>query len=462
MKTVLIPGLVAAALAAAQSAGDGSYVLETLRGAETIAPNAALRVNCRGPVIVNGITGTALSYEVKLRVKGPDGASARAALKSSNVRFSRQGRGEYLFFMVPAGAEMTSLQLKVPRSMREVVVSTPEGAVETYDLDGNVRADTGGGPMKADRIRGNAVLSTAGGDIRVGNIDGMAHCVTGGGPIDCGVIRGEAILETGAGDITAREVGGLLRASTGAGGIHIARAGAAVIAGTGGGPIQVGRAGGMVTLRNSGGPVQVGAASGVQCENVAGAINLSNVTGALRVSTAMGSIIAQLLAGRTLAESFLSTGRGDITVLIPSNLGVTIRAENELSDTLRRIVTEFPQIAVRMEGGQVIAEGALNGAAPCCASPVTAGRFSSRRDLRGTDHETAFCSVHCRRTGGGANPTRASGPAGPSGSAARPDCCSHRCARWSVPGGGRGGDRRRARQDARFEGGPRRRNQERG
>ena len=115
MKTVLIPGLVAAALAAAQSAGDGSYVLETLRGAETIAPNAALRVNCRGPVIVNGITGTALSYEVKLRVKGPDGASARAALKSGNVRFSRQGRGEYLFFMVPAGAEMTGLQLKVPR-----------------------------------------------------------------------------------------------------------------------------------------------------------------------------------------------------------------------------------------------------------------------------------------------------------------------------------------------------------
>ena len=70
--------------------------------------------------------------------------------------------------------------------------------------------------------------------------------------------------------------------------------------------------------------------------------------------------MASLLAGK-IAESFLTTGNGDITVVIPSNLGVTIRAENEMADTIRRIISEFPGIPVRMRGSQVVAEGLLNG-----------------------------------------------------------------------------------------------------
>jgi hypothetical protein len=65
-----------------------------------------------------------------------------------------------------------------------------------------------------------------------------------------------------------------------------------------------------------------------------------------------------------LQQSFLTTGNGDITVLIPSNLGVTIRAENEMADTLRRIISEFPGIPVRMRGSQVVAEGPINGGGP--------------------------------------------------------------------------------------------------
>src|SRR6478672_11652530 len=46
---------------------------------------------------------------------------------------------------------------------------------------------------------------------------------------------------------------------------------------------------------------------------------LEKKKGSVRVSTAMGSIIANILAGKPMADSFLSTGSGDITVLIPSN-----------------------------------------------------------------------------------------------------------------------------------------------
>ena len=118
--------------------------------------------------------------------------------------------------------------------------------------------------------------------------------------------------------------------------------------------------------------MQVGAASGVRCEAGTGAIRLTNISGAMRVSTAMGSIIASLLGGK-LAESFLSTGNGDITVVIPSNLGVTVRAENEMADTLQRIVSEFPGIPVRLQGTQVVAEGAINGGGPLLRISGTGG-----------------------------------------------------------------------------------------
>ena len=60
----------------------------------------------------------------------------------------------------------------------------------------------------------------------------------------------------------------------------------------------------------------------------------------MRVATSMGSIIASLLGSR-IADSYLATGNGDITVLIPSNVGVTIQAQNSMADTLRRIVSDY-------------------------------------------------------------------------------------------------------------------------
>ena len=99
----------------------------------------------------------------------------------------------------------------------------------------------------------------------------------------------------------------------------------------------------------------------MQCESAAGGIRLQNVSGSLQASTNLGSIIAALLANRPFMDSFLTTGSGDITVFIPSNLAVTIRAESQAADSLRRIVSDFPGIAVRMQGSAVVAEGPING-----------------------------------------------------------------------------------------------------
>jgi DUF4097 and DUF4098 domain-containing protein YvlB len=126
------------------------------------------------------------------------------------------------------------------------------------------------------------------------------------------------------------------------------------------------------------GPVQVGAAGGVQCESASGGIRVSNISGAMRVSTSLGNILANLLGAR-LSDSYLATGNGDITVLIPSNVGVTIRAQNDMADTLRRITSDFSGILVRRQGRQVVAEGPVNGGGPLLQISATVGTIFIRK-----------------------------------------------------------------------------------
>ncbi len=383
LPVVLVSGSLGVALAGEPVlTREGKYWVEVRSGSEQLAPAARLRVNSRGPVTLNGVSGPELSYSLKIRVKAATADEARQMVKRFNIRLVRQGpTGAYL--VVQRGDGMADLQLKAPRSALETGITTSEGAVAFYDLDGAVHAETGGGAISADHIKGNIIVRTAGGDVNLGTVGGNVNCTTAGGRISATLIRGDASFETGGGDITAQEVHGLVHATTMAGSVRVLNAGSAVIASTGGGPIDVGQAHGVVTARNSGGPVKVGSAEGVRCENGGGGVNLGNISGSVRVSTAIGSIMAGFLAGKTMADSFLSTGGGDITVFIPSNLGVTIRAQNEVTGNIRRIVSEFPGITMRVEGGQVVAEGPVNGGGPILRISDTGGTIFIKRQPKG-------------------------------------------------------------------------------
>lgn len=124
-------------------------------------------------------------------------------------------------------------------------------------------------------------------------------------------------------------------------------------------------------------------AKGVQCDSAGGAIRLRSVAGALQASTNAGSIWVELLAGHALQNSMLSTRAGDITVLIPSNVPVTIVASNGSAGTLGRIVSDFPEIRVRPVSqpgnAPVVAEGALDGGGPVLHINVVGGTIYLRR-----------------------------------------------------------------------------------
>jgi hypothetical protein len=334
-----------------------------------------LRINAHGPVSVQAGNGRSISYTVHLSVRARTEAEARSVMQRYNVRVTPQG--EWVVLTAPGGPVISAVTVRAPR-LDYVVVSTSDGAVDAGGIAGSLEVDTGAGELTADRIGGDCRLVTGGGDIRVGTVGGALRCSSGAGKIRVGTVHGAAELETVGGDIAATDVGGTVNAETGGGGIHIVKAGGAVTAGTGGGQIVVDSANGIVTVRNMAGPVKVGAAAGLHCESGSGGINVSNIAGGMRVSTSLGNIMASLLAGK-LADSFLATGNGDITVYIPSNVGVTVRAQNDMADSTRRIAVDFPGVRVRRQGRLIVAEGPVNGGGPLLQISATVGTIFIRR-----------------------------------------------------------------------------------
>jgi hypothetical protein len=354
---------------------EGDVWVRTYNG--TAAAKPRLRINSHGAVLVEGNSSPGqFVFTVKVSVRARTQAEARVRLEKLRVLTEKQG--EWLVVTTPGGGVTSSISMHAPRLL-EAYITNSDGRVEVNGVDGPVHADTGADQIKVDRIHGNCTLTTGGGDIQAGRVDGSLHCSTEAGAIRSQLVGGEAVFFTNGGDIEAQQVNGGARLETGGGTVHIRYAGGPVTAVNGGGPIIVDRAGGVVTIHNMAGAVRIGAAAGVHCESANGGnIRLANIVGPMNVNTTLGSIFADLARSRP-ADSLLATNNGDITVLIPSNISVTIRAENQMADTLRRIVSDFYEIQPRPQGTHVVAEGRVNGGGPLLQISASAGTIFLKR-----------------------------------------------------------------------------------
>jgi DUF4097 and DUF4098 domain-containing protein YvlB len=360
---------------------DGAGWVETVTGSMPVGELTRLRILTRGDVNLRGAATGQISYEYQKRVKARDLSEAKRLLASQEIRLFPQGDWAQVVLHEPGWSLVSgAIRVRVPMELREVVVEARTGNLDLAGLDADVRAETGGGGVHVDQIRGPVVVRTGGGGIRAGRIDGSLRATTGGGSIR--VIRsgGEAWLETGGGEIVVEEAVGPIQLSTGAGNVQVARAGSTVSARTLGGLIKVQEARGLVSVESAGGGIQIGSSGSVRCESAAGGIRLIDVFGELRASTARGDVVAQLLKDKRLKDSSLSTNSGDITVLIPSNLAVTVKARNESMIRLNAIISEFPEIRMESRAPQVaVAEGDLNGGGPLLRIAARNGTIYLRR-----------------------------------------------------------------------------------
>ena len=352
---------------------EGDFWVRTFH--ETAPAQTRLRIVSHGPVSLQGNTSGNFDYTVKVSVRARTREQARSMLQTALIRSEMQNG--WLVVTTPGGGAMTAVVMRAPR-LQEVVVSSSEGAVEVNNVDGPVTVETGADQVKVDRIRGNCTLSTGGGEIHVGAVEGALHCTTGAGAITAKSVRGVAVLLTNGGDIDALSIGGAARVETGGGTVHLGFVNGTVTAVNGGGPILVDQATGIVTTRNMAGPVRIGEAGGIRCESANGGIQLGKIHGPMHVSTSVGSIVANL-QGSKLAESYLATGNGDITVLIPSNLGVTISAENRMADSIGRILSDFREVQPQLRGMRLQAFGRLNGGGPALQISASSGTIFLKR-----------------------------------------------------------------------------------
>ncbi len=377
--------LASLAVASAQTESavtrDGANWVKTIQGSIDVASNPRLRVETTGNINLQGSATEQTSYTFKMRVKAADAREAEALFDRVNVKTGTEGGWAYLR-VTPPRLVSSAFELTVtgPRSLRQVMGQTRGGNIQGSDWDGDFEARSAGGRIAVDRIRGRSELRTAGGDIEVGNVSGPVRCLSGGGVIRVQNAGAEAWLETAGGDVFAHQVEGPVQASTGGGNVRIEQAGSTVVARTAGGLIQVQQAGGQVTAESSGGAIQVNSANGVRCESAGGAIRLRNVRGAVRAIANSGNIMAELTGA--LADSVLSTNAGDITVVLPSNVALTVQAMNE-SGGSGRIVSDFPQVRTQSGSapgeGPLMAEGALNKGGPLLRVNVMSGTIYLRR-----------------------------------------------------------------------------------
>ena len=382
-KTLILPLTVVLALGQEPSIRrEGSHWVQVITGTLPAPSGCRLKVENRGPVTVRGQKSNQISYTITKRVRARSEAEARALLRAAAVRATSRNGIASVALTRRNRSVLADMELMTRPDLAIASIESLGGDLQIYDILGDVEAETGAGMIQMDRIGADVSAKTGGGGIHLGKIGGAIHCFSGGGSIQVDSAGRESWLETAGGEISVRESAGPVHTSTAGGNIQVVRAGSTVSARTSGGRIEVMEARGIVLADNSGGSIQVGSSAGVRVASAGGSIRLKGSSGSLRAVTDVGSILAEFMNGARLQDSTLSTGNGDITVYIPSNLPLTVRALNE-SGAKGRIISEFSEIMVRQaaEAAQegALAEGALNGGGPVLRLTSTGGTIYLKR-----------------------------------------------------------------------------------
>jgi DUF4097 and DUF4098 domain-containing protein YvlB len=360
--------MATAVVAAAQEAPvvrEGAYWVGSIGDSFEIAPQSRLQVNTRGNVTVRREAGDQVTYRVRQRVRAANEEQARALL-GGGVKQVSSARGRVLLELQPISAGMvkTDIEIGVPAQVSMVIVQTDLGGINVADFDGAVQLRTGGGDIQLGKIGGTVQCFSGAGEVIIERAGGAINCTTAGGNM--------AVRDAGGSVALSNQMGGNIRVDKAAGDVraHSAQ-----------GMIEVGQAGGAVFADTQGGFIQVGSARGVQAESMAGTVRVKNDTGPMNLAAMAGNILAELLSGARMQDSSLVAGTGDITVLIPSNLAVSVIARNSTGGT-PRIVSDFPEIRVtpsKFFQAPMVGQGALNGGGPVLNLNVSSGVIYLRR-----------------------------------------------------------------------------------
>jgi len=152
------------------------------------------------------------------------------------------------------------LHVRVPTRF-SVDLRTGGGDVTVEEVEGEVRARSGGGGVEVNRIVGPVEIETSGGRIRADAVRGELRARTSGGSINVADASGGLDVETSGGPLELRDVSGPVRARTSGGSIEVRFSGSpeGFVETSGGGiEVEVVRGAGLrLDARTSGGRVSL-------------------------------------------------------------------------------------------------------------------------------------------------------------------------------------------------------------
>jgi hypothetical protein len=360
---------------------EGSQWVETSSGQFACPIKGRVQVAVTGDLAIRGQLRDQCQYWARRRVRASNESAARARLGTLSIRTRTSGDTGFLQ-LTSASSAAVEVEILVPKTVREVQAGTESGRTLVRDITGSVSVENSSGGIELDQIQGAVEARTMAGPVNIGRIQGTLNCWTGGGEVRVQFVAGESACDTGGGNIWIGEAGGPAKLFTAGGNIEVVAANGSVQARSRLGLIDIDKAGGVVYAQTQGGSIQVGQARGVKAESTNGTIRVKSADGPLRLNTARGSILVELLGPRPAEESFLGANGGDITVLVPSNVAVTVEARNETPGYRGKIVSDYPQLRVSNVAsgtGQMVAEGMLNGGGKALRVIVNGGNIYLRK-----------------------------------------------------------------------------------
>jgi DUF4097 and DUF4098 domain-containing protein YvlB len=327
----------------------GSRYVQTIDRSFDVDPGGLLSVDVTGgPIEVDTWEKNSVRVLIEKKVKSRSEEDAREILEDHATTVEQDGND--INITTRGGSHWwggdrieASYRISVPRRFN-LELETAGGSIEVDDLDGDVFAKTAGGSIEAGRITGEVKLHTAGGSIELAGGGGNTEAKTSGGSIAVGDCGGDVVVETSGGSISVNGAAGKIAAETSGGSIRLGPANGDVKASTGGGSIRIASSGGEVRASTAGGSISVdGSAGPVNVSTSGGSISIRDARAGVTAKTNGGSITAELNAERGVeAASDLETSGGDITVYLPEDASVTIKARIDRTRDEHTIHSDFP------------------------------------------------------------------------------------------------------------------------
>jgi DUF4097 and DUF4098 domain-containing protein YvlB len=342
----------------------GNEWIQEIHGAMPAAKMLKVRSSA-GAIRVEGAQQNNITYTIREHVRAGSEEAARREI--ARLKFSTAS-GEVAWLRAECEGSnhgYIDFQIQAPAQTAVLKLETEGGAVTAKNVSGKVEANTGGGGIELDQVGGAISVTSGGGDIYIGKAGADVMAETGGGNVRIDSAAGKIVAKSGGGNLRIGS-GKLMTLETGGGWITVTKCLGWIKASTGGGNIELNEILGTAQIGTGGGSIKVGP-----------------ISGGLRAETGSGPIIATLARGNAaFVDSRLETQVGDITVLIPHDLPISVRANVEVA---RRegIRSDFSEIPVTRSGEigprEAYAEGKLNGGGPLLHIHTATGTIVIKR-----------------------------------------------------------------------------------